>query len=49
VLGPDGQFTRLSGDDGLSVHTYFMTNPSLSGQGSGQKKPRRRHPRIDST
>jgi polyphosphate kinase len=49
VLGPDGQFTRLSGDDGLSAHTYFMTNPSLSGQGSGQKKPRRRHPRIDST
>ena len=43
-LSPSGAYTRVSADDGpFSAHTYFMTNPSLSGRG---KALRRSHPRL---
>lgn len=39
-LGPDDLYTRASTDpDAFSAHTYFMTNPSLSGRGKAMKKP----------
>jgi polyphosphate kinase len=39
TLGPDGRYTREASDpDGFSAHTFFMTNPSLSGRGSALKK-----------
>jgi polyphosphate kinase len=43
-LQPDGRYGRLeSGEEGFSAHTYFMTNPSLSGRG---RAFRRGHPRL---
>jgi len=43
-LAPDGTYTRVSAEeDGFSAHTYFMTNPSLSGRG---KALRRGQPRL---
>jgi len=38
-LGADGAYTRLkAAKDAFSAHTFFMTNPSLSGRGSALKK-----------
>ncbi|HUA52618.1 MAG TPA: RNA degradosome polyphosphate kinase [Candidatus Sulfotelmatobacter sp.] len=41
VLRPDGRYVRDPDDmHGFSAHTFFMTNPSLSGRGSAlNKKP----------
>lgn len=45
MLAADGSYTRREApEDGFSAHQYFMTNPSLSGQGSAAQdlgdKPR---------
>jgi len=43
-LAPDGTYRRMDAEeDGFSAHTYFMTNPSLSGRG---KALRRGQPRL---
>ena len=40
-LEPDGEYLRASVDpDAFSAHTYFMTNPSLSGRGSALDRAR---------
>ncbi len=42
-LGPDGIYARVPIDEEFSAHTYFMTNPSLSGRG---RALRRRQTRV---
>jgi polyphosphate kinase len=43
LLAPDGTYARAPLDEEFSAHTYFMTNPSLSGRG---RALRRRQPRL---
>lgn len=42
VLDSDGGYRRLPWDsESFSIHTYFMTNPSLSGRGSALKSAKK--------
>jgi len=42
VLGQDGEYRRVeAGNEAFSAHTYFMTNPSLSGRGSALEKAKK--------
>jgi polyphosphate kinase len=46
-LNPDGTYTREAPNGSpFSAHEYFMTNPSLSGQGSAVDRAKRRVPKL---
>jgi polyphosphate kinase len=46
-LMSDGSYVRRTpGDHPFSSHEYFMTNPSLSGQGSALERAKRRVPKL---
>jgi polyphosphate kinase len=47
LLEPDGGYRRLPAAAGaFSAHTYFMTNPSLSGRGSALRNSETAAPRL---
>ncbi len=48
TLKPDGSYVRQLEEDGaFSAHTWFMTNPSLSGRGSALEKGRKPKMLVD--
>ena len=47
LLQGDGTYQRLEHDaQSFSAHTYFMTNPSLSGRGSALRKKSAARPQL---
>jgi polyphosphate kinase len=49
ALGPDGVYRRMeAGEQPVSAHEYFMTNPSLSGRGSALRPRPARAARVSS-